>query len=501
MSAARLTRLPVTLGLVLACVALFAVEVAAGALGPDARRVFLRLGAVRGDLVLERGEVWRLITAAYLHGGLLHLAMNLSALVQLAALCELVWGSARTLVVYHLAAVGGALLSCSSVLRPSVGASGAILGLAGLLLGATWFAREPLRGGLRGALGQRLAKGVLLTFALGLGLQLSGVPIVDNAGHAGGLATGILLAAFFRSVERPPGRFVKALAALLVAATLASLGAMAALGGRAAASELDDLRRLVGRAPQEPLAGQVALEVALDLARGGDVAGGATLLCERLEAAPDEPAAAILLADLARRAAPPLDDALLERARRATDEAARRAEARHAAVVAAAWSDEARIQAVVDLEQLLDAAAALHARAGRRAEALAIEQRGLSRLEAEHAARTPPDPALDNALAWALVTRRDPALNEPERALGLVDRALLALDTGLRPPDPAVQAAFLDTRAAALAAAGRWDEALTDERLALAAAERSGAPDEVLDHFHSRLAAIEATVRTRAGER
>lgn len=493
----RLTRFPVTLALVVACVALFAVEVAAGALGPDARRVFLRLGAVRGDLVLERGEVWRLVTAAYLHGGLLHLALNLSALVQLAALCELVWGSARTLVVYHLAAIGGALLSCSSVLRPSVGASGAILGLAGLLLGATWFAREPLRGGLRQALGQRLAKGVLLTFALGLGLQLYGVPIVDNAGHAGGLATGILLAAFFRSVERPPGRVVKALAALLVAATLASLVAMALLGGRAAASELDDLRRLVGRAPEEPLAGQVALEVAHDLARGGDVAGGVALLCQRLEAAPEDAATAIFLADLTRRADPPLEGALLDRARLAVEEAARRAEERHAAVVAAAWADATRDQAVVDLEAALDAAAALNAHAGREAEALAIEQRGLARLEAAHAARVEPGHALDNALAWALVTRLDPALNQPARALGLVDRALLAIDAGLRPADPGVRAAYLDTRAAALAAAGRWDEALTEQRAALAAAERSAAPPEVLDHFRGRLARIEAEVRRK----
>jgi rhomboid protease GluP len=486
----RLTRFPVTLALVVACVVLFAVEVAAGALGPDARRVFLRLGAVRGDLVLERGEVWRLVTAAYLHGGLLHLAMNLSALVQLAALCELVWGPARTLVVYHLAAIGGALLSCSSVLRPSVGASGAILGLAGLLLGATWFAREPLRSNLRGALGQRLAKGVLLTFALGLGLQLSGVPIVDNAGHAGGLATGILLAAFFRSVDRPAGGLVKGLAALLVAATLAALGAMAVSGGRAAASELDDLRRLVGRAPREPLAGQVALEVAHDLARRGDVADAVALLCERVEREPDDLAAAVTVADLVRAAhddETPLPAELIERARLALLEVARQAEAHRSA---------GRLD-VITLEGVLDAAAAVHARAGRREEALALEARGLWLLQAEHSARSPPDHALDNALAWALVTRRDPALDEPERALGLVDRALLAIETGLRPPDPGVRAAYLDTRAAALVAAGRWNEALTDQRAALAALESTGAPAEVLDHFRGRLAEVQARATAR----
>jgi tetratricopeptide (TPR) repeat protein len=196
----------------------------------------------------------------------------------------------------------------------------------------------------------------------------------------------------------------------------------------------------------------------------------------------------VTVADLVRAAAEeesPLHADLLDRARLALAEVARQAEARRAA---------GRLDPIT-LEGVLDAAAAVHARAGRREEALALEARGLSLLQAEHAARPSPGHALDNALAWALVTRRDPALNEPARALALVDRALLAIDTGLRLPDPGVRAAYLDTRAAALAAAGRWDEALTEQRAALAAAERSAAPDEVLDHFRGRLAYVEAEVR------
>jgi rhomboid protease GluP len=217
-------RYPLTSALLAALVLVHAVVWATGLAEPQPARLLVRLGASRHDLVLERGEWWRLLASAFLHLGPLHLAMNGLFLAQLGALCEERWGAARTLAVYLLAALGGGLLGAAARSPvPSVGASGAILGLAGLFLGATWFAPAPVREQLRRVYGQWLAASIALTFAVGLALQLGGHTILDNPGHAGGLLTGLLASVVLRDPGRPPGRASRAVAALLAALALASL--------------------------------------------------------------------------------------------------------------------------------------------------------------------------------------------------------------------------------------------------------------------------------------
>jgi rhomboid protease GluP len=137
---------------------------------------------------------YRLITADYLHGGLLHIGLNMMVLLDIGPVVEEVYGSARYFFFYTLSGFCGSLLSASFSSNPSVGASGAILGLIGLLIAIT-----SRRGGaymqqLRG----RLISWVVSIFAIGLffgGLR------TDNWAHFGGLAAGFLLGRVFADRE------------------------------------------------------------------------------------------------------------------------------------------------------------------------------------------------------------------------------------------------------------------------------------------------------------
>ncbi|WBO82995.1 rhomboid family intramembrane serine protease [Hymenobacter yonginensis] len=135
-------------------------------------------------------EPWRLLSGTFLHGGPAHLFLNLSALLLLGLMAEAKAESLRWLLVYLLSGVGGSLASLwwHSQGVNSVGASGAIFGLYGLVLalllgrGAALSRQE--RAGLLG---------LLLYFALGsLVGGLAGPAGTDNAAHLGGLATGLV---------------------------------------------------------------------------------------------------------------------------------------------------------------------------------------------------------------------------------------------------------------------------------------------------------------------
>lgn len=87
--------------------------------------------AMQPEAIANGGEWWRLITAAFLHAGLLHLGSNMLALWTIGKPIEQMLGRNRFLGLYLLAALGGSVFSYSfsSVMTQSVGASGAIFGL------------------------------------------------------------------------------------------------------------------------------------------------------------------------------------------------------------------------------------------------------------------------------------------------------------------------------------------------------------------------------------
>jgi membrane associated rhomboid family serine protease len=148
------------------------------------------------------GEYWRLWTVTLLHGNELHLFFNMYALYLSGRIVERWYGSLNFLVFYLACAAAGSI--GSFVLggdAPSVGASGAVFGLFGLLLAAGRI-HHPVDKQSRAIVSQL---GMLIVINLLFGFA---VPGIDNAAHLGGLAAGLWLGAVI-----PPTR-VQTLASL-----------------------------------------------------------------------------------------------------------------------------------------------------------------------------------------------------------------------------------------------------------------------------------------------
>jgi rhomboid protease GluP len=135
---------------------------------------------------LAAGQWWRLVTAGFLHGGLLHILMNSWVLFDLGAQVEEIYGAARMLVVYFVSTVVGFYVSAVWSPAPSVGASAALMGLIGAMIALGVHHRNPLGSSIR-ATYIRWAIYIIL-FGLLPGLH------VDNAAHIGGLAAGFGIA-------------------------------------------------------------------------------------------------------------------------------------------------------------------------------------------------------------------------------------------------------------------------------------------------------------------
>lgn len=160
----------------------------------------IRWGSNFSPLTLPE-QPWRLLTSTFLHGGVAHLLLNMSSLVFLGLLTERLTGSGRLLLVYLLCGVGGSVASLWWHAQGvnSVGASGAIFGLYGVLLAT--LARHP------GAF-SRTERYTVLLFVLYLlvgsltgGLQAHAT---DNAAHVGGLLTGAVLGVTLPAPATPP---------------------------------------------------------------------------------------------------------------------------------------------------------------------------------------------------------------------------------------------------------------------------------------------------------
>ena len=134
------------------------------------------------------GDWYRLITSAFLHLGLLHLALNMWALYLFGPLVEQLYGHIEYLVIYLLCAVGGSVLTI--LVAPdqaAVGASGAIFGLLGLAFAVSRRRHLALPRQTRAILGQ---VGSLLVINLAFTFFVPGISIT---GHLGGLAVGLVL--------------------------------------------------------------------------------------------------------------------------------------------------------------------------------------------------------------------------------------------------------------------------------------------------------------------
>lgn len=121
--------------------------------------------------------------AVFLHGSLLHLAFNMWVLLDVGPQIEELYGSARYFFIFVFTGVAGYCLS-SFLFRTSVGASGALLGLIGVLLALTT--------GRRSA-GMQMLRSQLIKWLIYIAVIGFVFPQIDNFAHAGGFVAGYAL--------------------------------------------------------------------------------------------------------------------------------------------------------------------------------------------------------------------------------------------------------------------------------------------------------------------
>jgi rhomboid protease GluP len=185
-------------------------------------KVMDHFGANYGPYTLS-GDWWRLLTYMFLHRDFFHIAMNMWCLWNLGTLCESLYGRWTYVAVYIITGVAGGLASVGwnpGVL--SVGASGAIFGLAGALIAAFYIGEFSLSGiSIKGTLSS-------LLFFAGFNLFFGAVvPGIDNACHVGGLISGLILGALIALLapqHDDPLRRAGVLALVALAVAGAALG-------------------------------------------------------------------------------------------------------------------------------------------------------------------------------------------------------------------------------------------------------------------------------------
>jgi rhomboid protease GluP len=182
-------RQPITTTLVGMNVAVFTVMALTG-ISPTAPTSvqLLKWGANWGPLSLG-AEPWRILASNYIHGGIIHIALNMWCLWNLGFLAERVFDPWTYVLTYTFCGLAGSLASLWwHPLAVGVGASGAIFGLAGALIAALYLGHLPIsKQAIQGTLKS------LLTFA-GYNLFFGAVAQgIDNSAHIGGLLAGLAL--------------------------------------------------------------------------------------------------------------------------------------------------------------------------------------------------------------------------------------------------------------------------------------------------------------------
>lgn len=194
-------------------VAVFAVDLV---LRLGGGRGLLPLGAMVPALVAQ-GEWWRLLTAMFLHVGILHLALNSFGLYVFGTLVEQVLGSGRLIVLYLVTGfcASAASFAFGSPAVAAVGASGAVFGMLGV-----WLAYNLRRRSL--SLARANVQWALVLVGINLAFGLA-TPGIDNLAHLGGLAAGVVAGLAAEGGGRRGARTLSGAAGLtgLVAAAVA----------------------------------------------------------------------------------------------------------------------------------------------------------------------------------------------------------------------------------------------------------------------------------------
>ena len=187
---------------------------------PETTEIILWGGNIR-TLVLQ-GEWWRLLTCCFVHIGLIHILLNMWALYNIGFFLERMIGSWRFTFAYIVAGLAGSLNSI--IWHPataSAGASGAIFGMFGLFLAL--LTTNILEKGFRTAMLQSVLPMILFNLLIGTSAQ------IDNAGHIGGLISGMVSGYLYAwHYKKPKSKFINVLSFALPSVLLLVSGIVVA---------------------------------------------------------------------------------------------------------------------------------------------------------------------------------------------------------------------------------------------------------------------------------
>ena len=141
------------------------------------------MGAKVNDLI-SAGQYYRFVSCMFLHGGILHLAVNMYSLYAIGPMVEKVYGKVKYIAIYFVAGVCSSIFSYIFSTGVSVGASGAIFGLLGAVL---VFAIKS-----KGKTGNVFIKNILSVIFVNILIGIT-LPNIDNFAHVGGLLGGIVI--------------------------------------------------------------------------------------------------------------------------------------------------------------------------------------------------------------------------------------------------------------------------------------------------------------------
>lgn len=193
----------------------------APSLGGIMTSVLVRMGA-KSPLILISGQWWRLVTAIFLHAGLIHIGFNLWCLFDVGPMVEDLFCSSKYIVLYLVTGVFGYIVSLWwQPMGISIGASGAIMGLIGVLIGASYHL------GAQGKdLRRQLWRWVIYIAIFGLLPMFS----VDNAAHFGGFIAGLIIGYLVSTGEPQTGASETLWSTLAIIAVLIIAGSFALMG-------------------------------------------------------------------------------------------------------------------------------------------------------------------------------------------------------------------------------------------------------------------------------
>ena len=214
---------PVTKVLIGINVVIFLAEMvlgAVGVMGGGSTQTLVNMGALVPAYVAVKHEYWRLLTAMFLHGGLLHVAFNMYALYLGGSFLEALAGRGKYIAIYLVAGVAGnvAVYLLASPFSVTIGASTAIFGIFGALFMYSFHFRDSAAGRALSSMGTVILINLVITFVM---------PGISWQGHIGGLIGGVLaveaLTGFGRRDLRAPWGVRDAAMLATVAAVLVVL--------------------------------------------------------------------------------------------------------------------------------------------------------------------------------------------------------------------------------------------------------------------------------------